>query len=125
MLITVLWSGCGIEEPDTAKVKDLEYTIEGEEDLPEELRTSIEGKKAADCKMVYEDNEYLYIMRGYGEQETGGYSIQVKNLYLTSNAVIFSTDLIGPSKGDTINTSPSYPYIVLKTELLDKNVIFE
>lgn len=74
---------------------------------------------------MYEEGEYLYIVRGYGEQETGGYSIQVEHLYLTKNAVVFGTDLIGPSKGDTINPSPSFPYIVLKAEIKDKNVIFE
>ena len=90
-----------------------------------ELQNDIEEKKAADFKMTYKDSEFLYIVRGYGEQETGGYSICIRNLYLTSNAIIFDTELIGPRKGETISKSPSYPYIVVKVELRDENVVFE
>ena len=75
--------------------------------------------------MTYETPEHLYIVRGYGEQATGGYSIQVAELYLSNNAVFFKTTLIGPRKGEKTAKSPSYPYIVLKTEKVDKNVVFE
>ena len=64
-------------------------------------------------------------MRGYGEQATGGYSIQIKELYLSNNAAFFQTELIGPRKGETITKSPSYPYIVVVTEKVDKNLVFE
>ena len=97
----------------------------GTDDIPEELQNDIEEKKAADFKMTYKDSEFLYIVRGYGEQETGGYSICIRNLYLTSNAIIFDTELIGPRKGETISKSPSYSYIVVKVELRDENVVFE
>ena len=111
----LLFAGCS----------DLDYTIAAEADIPEELQNDIEEKKAADFKMTYKDSEFLYIVRGYGEQETGGYSICIRNLYLTSNAIIFDTELIGPRKGETISKSPSYPYIVVKVELRDENVVFE
>ena len=61
---------CGTDEPD--KISDLDYTIAAEADIPEELQNDIEEKKAADFKMTYKDSEFLYIVRGYGEQETGG-----------------------------------------------------
>ena len=127
LVVTVLISleGCAIEKTNRTKVRDLDYHVVTEEEIPEELKTQIEEKKAADFKLTYETPEYLYIVRGYGEQETGGYSIQVKELYLTSNAVFFSTELIGPRKGENITKSPSYPYIVVQTEKIDKNVVFE
>ena len=81
-----------------------------------------EEKKTADFKLTYETPEYLYIVRGYGEQATGGYSIQVKELYLTSNAVFFSTELIGPRKGENAVKSPSYPFIVIRTEKREENM---
>ena len=37
-----LWSGCGIEKTDGSKVRDLEYEIVEEENLPEELAAKIE-----------------------------------------------------------------------------------
>lgn len=126
MILTFLFiTGCGIEQTNRTKVSDLDYSIVAEADIPEELKEDIEEKKAADFKMTYTDNEYLYIIRGYGEQETGGYSICIRDLYLTSNAILFYTELIGPRKGETINKSPSYPYIVVRTALRDENVVFE
>ena len=119
-----LW-GCALNKADKQKVRDLEYTVVEDEDLPEELKTEIDSKKEAHFKMTYESSEYLYIVMGYGQQETGGYSIQVKELYLSSNAVFFKTELAGPKKGETISQAPSCPYIVVKTELVKEPVVFE
>ena len=58
-----------------------------EEAVPEELKQEIEERKEMDFKLTYEDNGKLYIARGYGEKETGGYSISVKDVYLTQNAL--------------------------------------
>jgi len=118
-------AGCAIEKTNRTKVRDMEYHVVTEEEIPEELKTQIEEKKAADFKMTYETPEHLYIVRGYGEQATGGYSIQVVELYLSSNAVFFKSSLIGPRKGENVAKSPSYPYIVIQTEKIDKNVVFD
>ncbi len=119
------FTGCGVEKTNRTKVRDLEYKIVAEEEIPEELKTQIEEKKAADFKITYETPENLYIIRGYGEQATGGYCIQVKELYLSNNAVFFASELIGPRKGENVAKSPSYPYIVIMTEKVDKNVVFD
>ena len=81
---TNLLAGCSVEKTNRTKVRDLDYHVAAEEEIPEELNEQIEKKKTADFKLSYETPEYLYIVRGYGEQETGGYSIQVKELYLDS-----------------------------------------
>ena len=96
-----------------------------EEDIPQALLDTIEEKKAAECKLTYETDDALYVVHGYGEQETGGYSIAVKEFYLTGNAVCIDTELIGPAGNEHPAKSPSFPYIVLKTERQNKNVIFE
>ena len=121
----IFFTGCAIEKTNRTKVRDMEYHVVAEKEIPEELKAQIEEKKAADFKMTYETPEHLYIVRGYGEQATGGYSIQVTELYLSSNAVFFKTTLIGPRKGENAAKSPSYPYIVIQTEKVDKNVVFE
>ena len=50
----------------------------------------------------------------------------VNALYLTENAIYADTTLLGPDPSDTgvKKNSPSYPYIVIKTEFLDKPVVF-
>ena len=118
-------SGCSVEETNRTKVADLEYSIVEDAEIPEELMTMIEEKKAADFKLTHEMGEDLYIVRGYGEQATGGYSIRIKDCYLTSNAILFDTELVGPRKGENASASPSYPYIVIKTEKRDQSTIFE
>lgn len=120
-----VFCGCAVEETSRTKISDITYTIVEEAEIPEELMVIIEEKKAADFKLTQEMNDALYIVRGYGEQETGGYSIRIKDCYLTSNAILFDTELVGPRKGETTSTSPSYPYIVIKTNNYDKNTVFE
>ncbi len=120
-----LLAGCAALTAKSEKIRDLEYTVVKEEDLPEELRLQIDEKKEARFKITYQSDGYLYIASGYGEQETGGYSIAMKELYLSDNAVYFDTELCGPQKGETINHAPSYPYIVVKTEAVEKPVVFQ
>ena len=100
------------------------YALEKIE-LPEELKTEIEARKAEDFKMTYLLDDALYIVHGFGMQETGGYIIQVQALYLAENAIYFETDLIGPENGAKVEKCVSYPYIVVKTERLTENVVFE
>ena len=90
LLMAGVISGCSIEQTNETKVSDLTYTIVEKSETPEELRSMIEEKKAADFKLTYEMEDDLYIVRGYGEQATGGYSICVKDCYLTTNAVWYS-----------------------------------
>ena len=62
---------------------------------------------------------------GYGAQKTGGYSICVKDLYLTDSSIVLDTTLLGPKYSDEKKVmEESYPYIVIKTEYIDALVIF-
>lgn len=126
LLLTV--AGCAKTRDSTEKIKDLEFTVLAEENIPEELKAVIEEKKEAAFKVTYQDNGFLYICTGYGEQVSGGYSIAVNALYLTENAIYADTTLIGPEPDGALTgnkTAPSCPYIVLKTEFIDKPVVFE
>lgn len=124
-LLLVSLSGCSMEEASNKKIRDLDFTVVENSDVPEELLKILEEKKKSEFKLTYSDKENLYIGVGYGEQATGGYSIAVNELYLSSNAIYISTSLIGPSKDETVNQVLTYPYIVVKTEFLDKSVVFE
>lgn len=116
---------CGEKQDTMKKIKDLECTVIPEENLPEELLDMIEEKKENAFKITFEDQGFLYICIGYGTQQTGGYSIALNDLYETSNAVYVDTNLIGPSPEEKGNPVASYPYIVIKTEFIDKPVVFD
>lgn len=124
-LLLLLFSlvSCGFEKNNTTKIRDLEYTVLETEEIPAEFLEEIEEQKAGEFKMTYTYDGYLYIARGYGMQETGGYSIQMQELYLTENAIYFESQLLGPTKEEAIG-AVSYPYIVIKTEAMDRNVVF-
>lgn len=107
------------------KLRDLEFTVVGDGEVPEELKNIIGEKQAAPFKLTYSDGQGLYIVQGYGEQETGGYSIAIRQLYLTEDSIVFDAELIGPEKGEDGGTEKSYPYIVVKTELLENPVVFQ
>ena len=116
---------CGKKQDTMEKIKDLECTVIAEDNLPEELFNTIEQKKANAFKITFEDKGFLYICVGYGTQQTGGYSITVNDLYETANAIYVDTNLIGPSPEEKSKTVESYPYIVIKTEFIDKPVVFD
>ena len=127
LILSFCMAGCGKGKTDTLeKVKDLEFSVITEENSPEELLAIVEEKKAEGFKLTFQDNGFLYICRGYGKQESGGFSITVDALYETTNAIYFDTTLKGPVPGEKeMRQSNSYPYVIIKTELVDKPVVFE
>lgn len=126
IVITVLGiTACKTEDTDIKKLKDIEFTVVEDADLPGELKDIIEEKKENPFKLSYSNKDYLYIVVGYGRQNSGGYSISVDDLYLTSNAIYINTNLIGPTQDDMVAQGVTYPYVVVKMEFMDKNVVFE
>ena len=132
VFLTGCLMGCSVQTKEgNEKIRDIEFTVLGEENIPEELKQVIEEKKEKEFKITYQDGDFLYICVGYGRQATGGYSITVNDLYLTANAIYLDTNLIGPDPENRElyhaqeNDSASYPYVVLKLEYLDKSVVFD
>ena len=111
-------TGCSVQKNEQDKVRDLEFAVVG-------LKSLIEEKKAADFRLTYSNDQGLYIAVGYGQQATGGYSIAVRELYLTENSIVVDTELLGPEKGEEVGVEKSYPYIVVRTEYLENPVIFQ
>lgn len=124
-LMTFCVIACGKQQDAMEKIKDLECTVIAEENIPEELLAMIEEKKEGAFKVTFEDQGFLYICVGYGTQQTGGYSIAVNELYETKNAIYIDTNLIGPGPEEKSNPVASYPYVVVKTEFIDKPVVFD
>ena len=119
----ILWSllflgGCRF-------IKIEEYSIVKQENLPAELTALIEEKKGKEFQMTYQSEKELFLIKGYGQQMSGGYSIQVEELGVTSQAIFFKTKLIGPSDTKITLSPPSYPYIVVKMAYRKEPVIFE
>ena len=125
MPLILLAAGCSAEQLSTEKLRDIDFTVVDEDDIPDELEEMIDEKEEQPFKLTYADGGDLYIAVGYGEQPTTGYSIQVKELYESKNAIYIHTNLIGPSKDEKVLERETHPYIVVKLEYVDKNVVFE
>ena len=125
VFVARILGGCSANKDEGDKVRDLEFTVVGEAEVPQELAKIIGEKKTAPFKLTYSDDQNLYIVVGYGEQATGGYSIAVDDLYLTANSIVIDTELKGPEKGENAGAEKSYPYIVVKTEFLENPVVFQ
>ena len=96
-----------------------------EEDIPQSLREMIKGGEKKPFRITYSDQGFLYIAQGYEVQPTTGYSVEVKELYETETAVCIKTTLIGPKKGEEKEKAETYPYIVVQTEDVKKDVLFK
>ena len=122
-IFTGLFFGCGKEEKEVSKVKDLEYTVLEESEVPAELLEKIKEKKAQAFDMTYQSDGYLYIARGYGTQRTSGYSISVLQLYEAVEGIVFSSELIGPKKEELVLQIETCPYIVIKLQDIGLEVL--
>lgn len=120
----VILGGCSIEETNRSKVEDIDYTVVADEDLPETLIEEIDSIGDEEIKLSFSDGEYLYLVRSYGVQPAGS-SIQVLSLYRTKNAIVFDTKLLGNEEGQTQDEHTSNPYIVVKLQGEEQNVVFE
>lgn len=118
-------TGCSIRSVSTEKVKDLSYELVEEPDIPEEMREPISRRQKEPFLLTYADNGRLYIARGYGEQETDGYEIQVLALYESENAIVLKTAFLGPEPDAEVSEEPACPYIVVQTEYSNKYVMTE
>lgn len=122
-MAVICLTGCQIVS--TKLGKNYDYTVVSREDIPKELADQIEKHKINPFQLSMTDGEYLYIAVGYGEQQTGGYSIQVEGLGEKGEDLCLATSLIGPEEGKIVAGKKSYPYIVVKTEAIEKNIVYE
>ncbi len=124
LLIPVfLLAGCGKGSGGGEK-EALDYEIVTDAEVPPELRTIINEKKQAEFKLTYTCDGFLYLVVGMGQQETGGYSISVQDLYLQGGSVCLETQSMGPTKEEAGVKTPSYPCLVIRLQYREEPVVF-
>lgn len=124
MILAGLFSGCSACEKEK-KLADMEYTVLRPEDVPEELANKIENVKGKEFQLSYDDGEYLYMAKGYGKRNTSGFQVSVKDVYVTEHNLVLDTEISGPKEGQEVVEKKTTPYIVVKMETIEKQVVFE
>lgn len=117
------FTGCS-NQAAPEKTNDLEFTVVSGTDIPEELQILIAERQENAFELTFSDQSCLYVIKGYGKQASGGYSIVIHDFYQSNEQLVFDTELFGPKKDETVSDSPSYPYIVIKTEYRENPVVF-
>ena len=125
IMLEVILQGCQFKIVTEEKKEEIPFVIVSEECIPKELSALIEQRKEEEIKLTYADQGQRYIVIGYGKQDTGGYSIYIKDMYTTSNAVYVDSCLLGPSKENSLQRVPSYPVIVLQISEMGLPVVFK
>lgn len=118
-----LTTGC--EKKEEKKISSVDFTIVTDGDIPKDLKKLIKERRKTPFELSYSDGSYLYVVKGYGRQETSDYSIKVNDFYISDDSLIFDTELSGSKKDENISNKPSYPYIVIKTEYMENSIIFQ
>lgn len=121
----LLFTACSVQKDDTKKLRDIDFTVVDPADVPEELAERIKEKEEKPCGMTYADRGYLYVARGYGKKPTSGYSVEVKECYETANTLAVRTGLLGPSGEEETIEKDTCPYVVIKMEYSEKDVVFK
>lgn len=109
---------------DKKRVSDIEYKILLEEEIPEEIFEEIETYKDKNMQCSYICSDKLYIVVCYGMQNVSGYTVEVNDLYESSNAIFVKTTLKGPASLKDAKEECSYPYVVIKLPISEKKVVF-
>ena len=125
LMVLCTLSGCSSTQITKDEKNPVDFTVVEKSAVPEDFFVVIEEKKAEKFTMSYTIDGYLYIAVGYGKQNSGGYSIQVEDLYETKSSICINTTLVGPREGEAVNKMATCPYVVVKTEYMDKNIVFE
>ncbi len=123
LLAALILTGCIAGKEEGEARSGIDFTVVDPERVPKELAAIIEDNKAGEIRMSYTDGEDMYLIRGYGEQKSGGYSIAVAECSEDEEEIWFDTRLIGPDSRENPAKEPSYPCLIVKIEARDKEVM--
>ena len=122
----LLISGCNFIRIEEEPRKPLEYSIVKNEEIPDRTGCPDTGEKENEFQLTYQCEKDLFLVKGYGEQMSGGYSISVERTGVDFPGCFFPDNCCWGHQNEKITISPpSYPYIVVKTEYRKEPVIFE
>jgi hypothetical protein len=126
LLMAVFLVGCMGTDEAGGKLSDLDFSVIGQDEQPDTLRDIISDKADSPFQLSYTIGDDLYIAVGYGTQQSTGYSITVNEFYETKDSLVIDTSLIGPGSAENVTSTPSMPYIVIKTHNIpDKTIEFK
>lgn len=123
IFLLVGMNGCLTKGKENERIA-VEFQVIAFDKAPKKLQEIIEEHKKEEIKMTWDGDEGRYIIRGYGEQPTGGYSIRADAVELMGDGLHVTTTLIPPEKEQTAPEA-SYPCIILLVKNMEQEITFE
>ena len=121
----LVFSVTGCHKATESERTDVEFSVMTDEELPEELLAVIEKNMEKEMRLTWMDGEEMYLIRGYGKQVSGGYSVAVAECAQDEETLWFDTRLIGPPDEESRSGMVSCPYLVVKIAATEKEVVIE
>jgi len=120
-LIVVLLPGCNRHvTPSTPTPPDEERN----EMLPADIQDWIEDSKTMFLAQSKKVDNSLYLLVTYGEKPTGGYSVEIGEVVVTSDKISVQVVFKRPAPGEIVTQALDYPYDLKILEVQDLPVEF-
>ncbi len=123
IVLTIFLTACSGKNDGNDKTGDVDFTVVGSDEQPQTLKDIISEKSKSAFQISYIIDDDLYIVVGYGEQPSGGYSITVNEVYETKENIVVDTTLLGPGDAESVTDTPTTPYIVIKMQNREDKII--
>lgn len=127
ILLLMALTGCSGDKPVSrsyADMTDVTYEIISGSDVPHKVNEKIFKEKEKGFGFTYRDGNVMYIVFGFGRQNTGGFSIQMAAAKENDSEILIEARLVAPGPEEVVATTPSYPYMILKMANAEKDVQF-
>ncbi|KUO65787.1 MAG: hypothetical protein APF84_00585 [Gracilibacter sp. BRH_c7a] len=83
---------------------------------PAEIEKYLENNKTKETQQALNINNRTYIVLTMGEQTSGGYTIELKDLVLEDGILKVFVKYVKPGKDDMVATVMTYPSLVIETD---------
>lgn len=122
IILCCMNTGC-IKKDQQGQRENVVYVICKRNVVPTQLGKLIDEQKMEAFHFTYTTGDFTYYVVGYGRQPGSGYKIKVKEFRADKTHIYLDTTLEGITK-EHQRTGKSYPYIILKSQFYEKDVIF-
>lgn len=122
IILCVIQIGC-IKKDEQGQKQKVVYVVCRRSVIPVQLGKLIDEQKNEAFHFTYTTGDFIYYVIGYGKQSGRGYKIKVREFSADQTHIYIDTILTGVTKEHQIH-GKSYPYIVLKSQFYEKDVIF-
>lgn len=129
MLAAFLLFGCGTDPSKdikgTEKIADIPFERVKLEDTPKDVQETINYKNREKATYVLPSENDYYIIVSRGEQPTGGYEVEIKEVEDWGDSVHVFYKFKDPADDELVTQAITFPIDIVKIERQEKTILFK